>query len=97
MLILGGIAFSLIALVILAVFSSEYNKESERKAAERKGVRVEVEKAMADKDITGLKRLRLMNASQLEEIDKGLTERLDTYIDDLVIDQDDNKKARARQ
>ncbi len=97
MIILGGIAFSLIALVILAVFTSEYSKESTRKADERKGVRVEVERAMANKDITGLKRLRLMNASQLEEIDKGLTERLDTYIDDLVIDQDDNKKARARQ
>jgi hypothetical protein len=95
MLILGGIAFTLIALVILAVFMSEYSKEAARKAKERDKLRATVEEAMAKKDLAGLKRIRLMNASQLDDIDKGLGQRLDQFADELYIEQDDDKKARA--
>jgi len=89
MIVLGGVAFTLIALVILVVFVSEYNKEITRKAKERVSLRDQVQKAMEKKDIAALKRIRLLNTSTLEEIDKGLGQRIDAYVDDLYILQDD--------
>ena len=97
MIILGGIAFTLIALVILAVFMSEYSKESARKAKEREKLKAEVEEAMERKDLPALKRIRLLNASQLDAIDKGLGQRIETYADELYIEQDDARKMGARQ
>jgi hypothetical protein len=96
MIVLGAIAFTLIALVILAVFMSEYSKEATRKAEERDKLKRQVQDAMERKDLPALKRIRLMNSSTLEEIDKGLGQRIETYADELYIEQDDAKAAKVR-
>ncbi len=97
MIILGTITFSLIGLAILVVFMSEYSKEAARKAQDRERLRHEIETAMAKKDLPTLKRIRLLNSSTLDDIDKGLGERLDTFADELYIEQDDAKKVRTQK
>ena len=92
MLILGGIAFTLIALVVLAVLASEWSKASERKKALDEGLKHEIEGAMTKKDITTLKRIKLMNQTRIEEIDKGLGDRIDEFVDELSIEADDVAK-----
>lgn len=101
MMVLGGIAFTIIALVILTLFNGEYSKDQKVKAERKDELRRKVEEAMRAKDTIALKRIQLLDASRLEEIDKGLGARIETFIDELEIEADDGakfgvKKAGAR-
>lgn len=92
MLILGALAFTLVALVVLGVFLNEYSKVSAMKAKARSDLKFQVESAMTKKDVSSLKRIQLMHGSELEEIDKGLGLRIGGYVDELIIEQDEAKK-----
>jgi hypothetical protein len=92
MWILGAIAFTIIGLVVLMFLASEYSKEQKAKAERADDLRNKVENAMLAKDVVTLKRIKLLDGSKLEEIDKGLGARIETFVDELEIEADDNAK-----
>lgn len=94
MFVVGGLGFALVALVIFALFMSEYSKSAAAKAKEREKLKKDIEDALARKDLPTIKRIRLMNESALEDIDKGLGARLDDFSDDITIERDDESKFR---
>ena len=79
----------LLALVVMALFASEYSKDARRKADRRRDLRNSIEVAMSQKDLPGLKRIRLLRATELEELDKGLSARLDDFANEIYIEQDE--------
>ena len=95
MIIFGGLLFTLIALAILCVFANEWNKESAKKKKAQDELRRQVEDALSRKDLNGLRRIRVINANGLESLDPGLGGRLDEVIDQISIEEDDERKYRS--
>lgn len=91
MLILGFVLFTFLVLGTTLFLYKEGARQAELKRVAADSLRHEVEDAMKRKDVNGLKRIRLMNSSALEDIDPGLGQRIDEYTDELYIENHSRK------
>lgn len=86
MLILGFVLFTLLVLATLVYFSREFKRDAERKQEALNKIRIEVNDAVKRQDVTDLRRIKLMYDHKLDELDEGLSQRIDELADTLDIE-----------
>lgn len=83
----GGLLAICFAAIIVATLAARQGKQTGHVQ-----VAAQVSEAMRRKDILELRRLRLLHSSSLKEIDDGLTDRVDEFIADVTIEQDEQER-----
>jgi hypothetical protein len=82
----GGVLVPSIVLFTTIFFLSRASRRRNRLSALKKQIDV----ALTEGDLPELQRIRLLNDSELGSLDRGLKDRLDERIADMVIDEDDD-------
>lgn len=91
MLVLGFVLFTLLTVGVCIFLYREGMKEAARKEATLNKIRVEVDDAVKRQNVGDLRRIRLLYNHKLNELDEGLSQRLDELADTLDIQNYDRK------
>lgn len=91
-MIVAGAVVLILAVIIACLYAlHQISSAGVQRSIRQSNVRLELNEAMQRKDVDALKRIIVLNA---QDLDKDVKKEVRSVIDDLIIEQDDDRMAR---